>query len=189
MPGATTEVPATLDDLMRTEGKAELIGGSIVRFMASGVAPSRVALEIAIGLRGHARRVGAAVAYPDGVGYALDPPSLPERRQSFQPDASSHVGPMPSDPMRFIDGSPTFAVEVRSEDDYGAAAEREMGAKRADYLAAGTLAVWDVDPLARTVAVHRIDPSKPDAIYGMGRVAGADPAVPGRRLAVDDLFS
>ena len=29
-----------------------------------------------------------------------------------------------------------------------------MAAKRADYFAAGTLVVWDVDPLAETVAVY-----------------------------------
>src|SRR2546425_1125595 len=41
---------ATIDDLYRTEGKAELIGGRIVQ-TASGVLPSRVALNICIELR------------------------------------------------------------------------------------------------------------------------------------------
>ena len=30
--------------------------------------------------------------------------------------------------MKFLEGAPVFAVEVRSENDYGAAAEREMAA-------------------------------------------------------------
>ena len=38
---------ATLDDLYRVEGKAELIGGRIVAYMASGDLPSRVAFRIA----------------------------------------------------------------------------------------------------------------------------------------------
>ena len=59
--------------------------------------------------------------------------------------------------MRFIDGPPTFAVEVRSEHDYGAKAETELAAKRADYFQAGTRVVWDVDPLAKTIAVYRAD--------------------------------
>ena len=71
--------------------------------------------------------------------------------------------------MRFIDGAPTFAVEVRSEEDYGPAAQREMAAKRADYFEAGTLVVWDVDPVARTIA-------------------DAEPAVPGWKVSVDDIF-
>ena len=47
--------------------------------------------------------------------------------------------------------SPTFAVEVRSEGNYGDAAEEEMAAKRADYFQAGTAVVWDVDPIAQCV--------------------------------------
>src|SRR3989442_1741661 len=46
--------------------------------------------------------------------------------------------------MGFIQGPPTFAVEVRSESDYGPAADAQVGAKRADYFLAGTLVVWDV---------------------------------------------
>ena len=62
--------------------------------------------------------------------------------------------------MRFIEGPPTFAVEVRSENDYGPAAEREMAAKRADYFEAGTLVVWDVDPDAEVDP--RLQTRRPD---------------------------
>jgi Uma2 family endonuclease len=44
--------------------------------------------------------------------------------------------------MRFFEGAPVFAVEVRSENDYGPDAEREIVQKRADYFAAATLVVW-----------------------------------------------
>ena len=37
---------ATLDDLYRTEGQAELIGGRIVQYMATGVRPSETAGNI-----------------------------------------------------------------------------------------------------------------------------------------------
>jgi Uma2 family endonuclease len=184
---ATTRTPATLDDLYQVEGKAELIGGRIVHFMASGDAPSEVAFEIAVSLREFARRSGVGVAFPDGVGFALHPP-LPNGRQSFSPDASYYVGPRPANRMRFIDGTPTLAVEVRSQNDYSPSAEAEMQAKRADYRAAGTLVVWDVDPLAKTIAVYRGDPAAPAAVYGVGQLAEAEPAVPGWRLAVADLF-
>src|SRR5206468_6473434 len=43
-----------------------------------------------------------------------------------------------------------LAVEVRSDEDRGPAAERSMAAKRDDYFAAGSQAVWDVDVQART---------------------------------------
>ena len=62
--------------------------------------------------------------------------------------------------MRFVAGPPTFAVEVRSENDYGPSAEREMAAKRADYFEAGTRVVWDVDPDRRDC--RRISRRAPD---------------------------
>jgi Uma2 family endonuclease len=183
----TTQAPATLDDLYKVEGKAELIGGRIVHYMASGDGPSEVAFEIAVSLRDFAKRTGVGVARPDGLGYALKPP-LPNGRQSFSPDASYYAGPRPANRMRFIEGTPTFAVEVRSENDYGDAADAELEAKRADYFEAGTLVVWDVDPLAKTITSYRGDPANPIAVFGPGQVAEAEPAVPGWRPAVDELF-
>lgn len=56
---------ATLDDLLKVEGKAELIAGRIVHFMASGELPSSVAFEIAISLREYAKRERRGKAYAD----------------------------------------------------------------------------------------------------------------------------
>ena len=184
---STTQTPATLDDLYRVEGKAELIAGRIVHFMASGYDPSRVAFEIAVSLRVHAMGTGLGIAFADGIGYALNPP-LSNGRQSFSPDASYYVGPPPANRMRFIEGTPIFAVEVRSENDYGEASEAEMEAKRADYFEAGTLVVWDVDPEAKTIASYRGDAANPIAVFGPGQIAEAEPAVPDWRLVVDELF-
>ena len=64
-----------------------------------------------------------------------------------------------------------------------------MAAKRADYFAAGTLAVWDVDPEAETVAVYRAETPTSPVVYRRGEVAEAEPAVPGWRLAVDAIFA
>jgi Uma2 family endonuclease len=78
---------------------------------------------------------------------------------------------------------------VRSENDYGNAAELEMAAKRVDYFAAGTQVVWDVDPVAETVAVYRAtDPTNP-ILFRRGDTADAEPAVPGWRMLVDDVFA
>jgi Uma2 family endonuclease len=183
----TAQAPATLDDLYKVEGKAELIGGRIVHFMASGYDPSLVAFDIAVSLRVHAKAIGVGVAFADGIGYALNPPLL-NGRQSFSPDASYYTGPPPANRMRFIEGTPTLAVEVRSENDYGDAAEAEMEAKRADYFEAGTLIVWDVDPKAKSIVSYRGDPAHQDAVFGPGQVAEAEPAVQGWRLVVDELF-
>jgi Uma2 family endonuclease len=179
--------PATLDDLYQVEGKAELINGRIVPIMPSGDLPSLVAFEIAVLLREYTRSTGRGMAYADGIGFAIVPPLL-SGRQSFSPDASLYIGDHPADRMLFIEGAPAFAVEVRSAGDYGRAAEAEMQAKRADYFEAGTKVVWDVDPLARTIASYRHD--RPDAptVFHAGERANSEPALPGWSILVDEVF-
>jgi Uma2 family endonuclease len=178
---------ATLEDLYREPGKAELIGGRIVRFIATGFKPGRVAGRIYRSLDDYASRTGTGVALPDNVGFAV--PMLPSRRESFSPDAGYYDGPLPENPLRFLPGPPTLAVEVRSESDYDAGAESEMAAKRADYFAAGTKVVWDVDPVAESIRVYRRSGVVPAATYHRGEDAEAESAVPGWRVAVDWIFS
>lgn len=178
---------ATLDDLYRVEGKAELIAGRIVHYMASGHLPSKVALRIAFLLDQYASQHGGE-AYGDGIGFAMHPP-LSNGRQSFSPDASYYTGPLPANKMRFVEGAPALAVEVRSEDDYGPAAEAEMAAKRADYFEAGTLVVWDVDPEAGVIASYSASAPNAPVHYGAGNIASADPAAPGFRPTVKEIMS
>jgi len=91
--------------------------------------------------------------------------------------------------MKFFDSAPVFAVEVRTEGDYGARAEREMARKRADYFASGTQVVWDVDLLSEEVVrVYTADAPAAPRVYRRGETAEAEPAVPGWTMAVDDLF-
>jgi Uma2 family endonuclease len=91
--------------------------------------------------------------------------------------------------MEFCEGAPLFAVEVRSKTDYGLAAERAIEEKRADYFACGTLVIWDVNLLSEGV-IKSYKASNPDhpVIFRRGDVADAEPAVPGWRMAVDELF-
>src|SRR5258706_5434155 len=110
------QLKATLDDLYRTPEKSELIGGRIVIFMSTGRKPGRVGGRIYRSLDDHAASIKSGEAFPNNVGYAV--PILPSGRESFSPDASYHKGPFPKNPMRFIDGAPTCAIEVRSENDY-----------------------------------------------------------------------
>ena len=129
---------------------------------------------------------GVGFALTDGIGYVF--PELSSGRESFSPDVSYFLGPFPAAPMRFIEGSPAFAVEVRSENDYSPAALREQALKRADYFAAGTLVVWDVDPIAGTVAKFSVDAPTTPTLFAAGDVADAEPAVPGWCVAVARLM-
>jgi Uma2 family endonuclease len=183
----TIRASATLEDLARVDGKAELIGGRIVPLMPTGKRPNQIAGRIFIGLNDHASATGRGEAFTDNMGFAV--PRLPSDRESFSPDASYYDGPLPADDMDFVAGPPTLAVEVRSKSDYGDAAESAMKAKRADYFAAGTAVVWDVDPIAERVRVYR--PEAPDrpVSFVKGQSADAEPAVPGWRMAVDQIFA
>ncbi len=176
---------ATIDDLYRVpeNGKAELVKEEIVLMAPTGGVPGRAGGEIYISLRDYERRTGRGYAFPDNVGFVVDLP----HRGSFSPDAAFHPGPLQGG--RFLNGSPIFAAEVRSETDYEEKAEREMAEKRADYFAAGTLMVWDVDVLReRVVRVYCADlPDRP-MIYRSGEVAKAEPALPGWSMPVDDLL-
>lgn len=180
-------VSATLDDLSRVEGKAELVAGRIVHLMPTGRKPSRAAFGIARSLDDYTEAAGRGEAFADNTGFTV--PELPSGRQSFAPDASYHPGPFTSDAMRFIEGAPSFAVEVRSEDDYGDAAEAAIAAKRADYFEAGTAVVWDVDTVNERVRKYVRDSPDPPVVFGRGQEADAEPALPGWRLAVDRIFS
>jgi Uma2 family endonuclease len=178
---------ATVDDLYGVDGIAELINGRIVTIMPTGDLPGDAANEIFVSLRAFAKRTGKGVAKADGVGYTI--PELPSGRESFAPDASYFVGPRPKNRMKFLQGAPRFAAEGRSEHDYGDAAEAEMAAKRDDYFAAGTIVVWDVDPVAETVAVYRASAPSEPVVFRRGEIADAEPAVPGWKMAVDEIFA
>jgi Uma2 family endonuclease len=184
---SVTQAKATLDDLQRLEGKAELISGQIVHLMPSGHKPNRVAGVIYRSLDDHARSAGRGVAFTDNMDFAV--PELSSGRQSFSPDTSYYLGPLPQDDMDFVGGSPTLAVEVRSKGDYGASAEAEMAAKRADYFEAGTKVVWDVDPEAQIIRSYRaLTPDRP-TVFSAGQIADPEPAIPEWRLPVDRVFA
>lgn len=176
---------AMVEDLYRVpeNGKAELIDGEIVLMMPTGGIPGRSGGETYVSLRDYERRTGRGYAFPDNVGFLVDLPN----RGSFSPDAAFHVGPLQGG--RFLDGAPVFAVEVRSESDYGPKAEREMAEKWADYFAAGTLVVWDVDVLREgVVSVYRAGDMGVPTTYRSGDVAEAEPALPGWTMRVEDLL-
>lgn len=174
---------ATIEDLHKVEGKAELVDGEIVTMPPAGDEPGRASLKVAAQLLHYEQRTGIGRAYPDGTGFHVNLP----HREALSPDAAYHIGP--STGMEFLEGAPIFAVEVRSKNDYGPASERAMKAKRDDYFACGTLVVWDVDLLGEDVVkVYRAsDPEHPTA-YQRGDLAEAEPAVPGWQMPVDDLL-
>lgn len=174
---------ATIDDLYAVEGKAELVNGEIDLIVPTGGVPGHAGGKIYRRLAEYEERVGSGYAFPDNVGFTV---TLPHR-ESFSPDAAWYTGDLRGG--EFLQGAPALAVEVRSENDYGPAAERTIAQKCADYFASGTLVVWDVDVLRdQTIRVYRASSPDNPTVYRRGDSVDAEPAVPGWRLPVDDLF-
>jgi hypothetical protein len=65
-----------------------------------------------------------------------------------------------------------------------------MAAKRSDYFAAGTLVVWNVDLLGiDVIKSHAAKSPATPTVFCRSDIADAEPAVPGWRMTVDELFS
>ncbi|HXI26368.1 MAG TPA: Uma2 family endonuclease [Pyrinomonadaceae bacterium] len=174
---------ATIEDLYAIKGKAEIVNGEIVHMSPTGAAPSYAASEIFVSLREYSKRTKTGYAIGDNAAFHVQLPN----RKSFSPDAAYHIGKWTG--MKFFEGAPVFAVEVRSEGDYGPAAERAMAAKRTDYFAAGTRVVWDVDLLSDDVVKsYRVESPEQPRVFRRGEIADAEPAAPGWSMPVDDLF-
>ena len=178
-------MPATLQDLNDVDEKAELIAGTIVRHEALGESCACAAEEIFMSLRLHARRTGQGIAFMAGQRFVVPP--LPSGRQSFEPDVSFYLGQRPVGSVYYIEGAPTFAVEIQHLA-AGAMQQAACSARRDDYFAAGAKVVWEVDESDLTVRAYRgQDPANP-AIYQRGEYAHAEEAIPGWRMLVDEIF-
>lgn len=177
------DIEAAFRELAKAPGKAELINGEVVPMAPTGDAPGTAGDQIFFSLRKHVERTGTGHAVGDNKAFRVDLP----HRQSFSPDAAYYTGPRSG--MKFFPEPPIFAVEVRSEGDYGPGAERDMAEKRADYFAGGTRVVWDVD-LTSPDVVRKYDAADPahPIVFRRGQIADAEPAVPGWRMPVDELF-
>jgi Uma2 family endonuclease len=181
----STKTEATVQDLYRVpeNGKAELIDGELHAMAPTGFLPNRASSKIWLKLYEYEQHAGGGYAIADNAGFVVNLP----HRKSFSPDAAFYIG-QPSG-GKFLNGAPAFAVEVRSEGDYGAAAEKALAAKRVDYFAAGTLVVWDVDVLKQEfIKSYRADDPDQPRVFRRGETATAELAVPGWSMAVSELF-
>jgi len=109
------KTPATIDDLYNSKAKAEIVNGELVTMAPTGYLPGYAGGEIFASLREYVRKNNNGIAIPDNVGFIVDLPL----RTAFSPDAAWYTG-HPSG-MKFLEGAPAFAFEVRNEGDYGRA--------------------------------------------------------------------
>lgn len=165
-------------------GKMELVCGRVVTMSPVCMEHGVVAGNVYAALRAFVRRRKLGATFIE-TGFRLRrrPDSVRAPDVSFvQQDR------LPSDPAarrRYFDGHPDLAIEVISPDDTA----EEIAEKTQEYLAAGTVRVWVVNPRNRTVTVHR--PGGDAHTYSGDDVLSSDDAAftePGFALPLPDIF-
>jgi len=84
--------------------------------------------------------------------------------------------------VKFWPGAPDLAVEVLSPTDSAVDVEKKVD----DYLTAGTLIVWVINPLAQTVTVY--EPGRDPRILRRSAILAAESLLPGLHLSVGRIF-
>jgi Uma2 family endonuclease len=157
----------------------ELVQGEIIQMAPPGFEHGDVAAEIAYRIKSfiRGRRLGKVVSEA-GFILARNPDTVRAPDVAFISQPRIPAGRRP----QFYDGAPDLAVEVVSPSDL----RSEVAAKVDQWLAAGTVSVWIVDPPNRSIEVYR-------AGNKVIRYRGDDewcdePALAGFAVKVADLF-
>ena len=168
----------TLDEFVQLKIKhAELIDGKVKEIMPTMLSHDRLAFIIAMKLEMFIaqRRLGL-VATGGSFRTGNDQVRVPD--VSF----TSHQDLEGENVESYIQKPPTLAVEIISKNDtYG-----DVDDKADEFLAAGSRAVWIVNPRRRTVAVHT-----PDALpqmHNVGNTISGGDVLPGLELPVAAIF-
>ena len=172
----------TVEQLLRAGdiGRCELVRGELRTMIPPGFEHGRVAMNLTAPIANHVQsnRLGTVVAAETGFLLSRDPDTV------RAPDIAFLRATRPSGPQRgYYPGAPDLAVEVLSPDDRPGYVRDKV----AEWLESGTLAVWVVDPRARTVTVH--EPGLPPAVFGEADAVPGGDLLPGFELAVRDVFA
>jgi Uma2 family endonuclease len=159
----------------------ELVNGLLVSEPLAGGRHGRIAATLAERIGCHAREQRLGVVLTCDAGFVLHRSPDTVRGPDVAFVNRSRYEAL-EDETQAIPGPPDLAIEVLSPHDRPSA----VHAKVADYLAAGTLLVWIVDPDRRSVAAYRslLEPQ----IVQTEDLLTAEDVLPGFRLRVAELF-
>lgn len=177
---------ATAEDLLAASdiGPCELVQGTLVMMSPAGFEHGVITQRIAAMLHAYvaARKLGVVTAAETGFLLARSPDTVRAADVAFVAERRVPRGRT----VGFFEGAPDLAVEVLSPSDVRDHAARSRAiAKIADWLAAGCLEVWSVDPADRTVTVHTSGGALTLANEADSFVSTA---VPGLTVRLIDLF-
>lgn len=183
---ATATRPMTADEFLNLPDdgmRHELVRGELTTMALPGGRHGKVAMKVGrlVGNHAEANGLGDTFAAETGFLIARDPDTLlgadvgfvRRERLALLTDFAEHI------PF-----GPDLVVEVLSPTDRpGKVAE-----KTRDWLAAeGVRLVWNIDPEARTITVHRS--GEAPVVLNEGDILDGDDVLPGFRCRVGDLFA
>lgn len=183
------DLPALLDELPSGPVKYELDNGNLLMMSLPGEPHGEIHATIVTELKVQGERRGHGKAYGEiGIILWKDPYRVVGSDSAFVMKRSL---PVTLSPEGFLETPPELVVEVRSKNDPTPYLER----KTADYLAAGVLVVWMIDPYSRTVAEYRqsslraAQVQQPHKIAGESDLLTCEDVIPGFQLICGTLFS
>jgi len=172
----------TAEQLLRAGdiGRCELIRGELRMMLPAGDEHGRIIVELTRAVANHvsAQQLGILHGAETGFKLSRDPDTV------RAPDLAFTRAERASPPVRgFVPGAPDLAVEVLSPDDRPGYVREKV----AEWLEAGTLAVWVVDPRKRTVTVHETE--RGVSVFGETDLVPGGDLLPGFELNVRDMFA
>ena len=179
----TADTIATAEQLLHTSGldRCELVRGELIMRTPAGFEHGRITVNVTAPLATYLRRnpIGTLTGAETGFVIGRDPDTV------RAPDVGLVFNArLPAEPVKgFFPGAPDLAVEVLSPDDRAG----EVLEKVRDWLAAGSRAVWVVDPRTHTVTMHR-GPSQVVILSQTDTLRDED-LLPGFSVPVAELFS
>lgn len=182
---STSTELVTADDLLRmaSDGsRYELVKGELIRMPPAGNIHGKRAMRLGWRIAQHVEAKDLGVVFAAETGFLLssDPDTVRAPDIAFVSKARiEEVGEFEG----FWPGAPDLAVEVISPGD----SYTEVEEKVEEYLRAGALGVWVVDPRRRTISVYR---SLSDiAILNENDTLDGGDLIPGFSCRVIEIFA
>ena len=171
----------TAEQLLRAGdiGRCELVRGELRMMIPPAYEHGRITFRLGYRLGAYVepRQLGTILAAETGFLLSRDPDTVRAPDVAFV-RAEREPGPI----RGYFPGAPDLAVEVLSPDDRPGSVREKV----AEWLAAGSLAVWVVDPRERTITVHEPN-RRPHVLSASDRLRGGEVLL-GFELAVGEIF-
>jgi Uma2 family endonuclease len=180
---STTTQLLTADDLfdLPADRRCELVKGELIDMPPPGFKHGTVINEIAFLLNVYVRKLklGRVLGAETGFRLCRDPDTVRGIDIAFV-----RANRIPEqENFRHFEGAPDLAVEVLSPSDTVTALEDKI----ADLLSAGAIMVWVVNPMRKTVVIHR-QGQQPRVLESTDSIDGGE-VLPGFTESVESFFA